>query len=408
MFTIKNDLYVKSKIYDKLMKIEDDRIFKAHVLDIFIKHNKNLVYSMKSTRHAFSDDHMNIHHLEDDVWTHTLMCLNTIQLVSEPFVSIYIKPYYDHLGKPCPKYKEINFALCIAALGHDIGKCYTRFNHQYGKVIFNNHAQQSVQPTYDMVTNTFGVINEPLVYALYVINYHDRLRNIVNLNSLYDLLLRNPIMYYMYDRLNKADLGGRFTKVLPETKEHETVLHEAGHHIHKNKHVVWNTDKHISFMCGIPGSGKTTMVNDLYNDGDVVISYDKIRCDKFMEKYPNRIFTYNDAFNYCQDHNIGLHYILEKRMADSFGKTNHIIIDNTNVTLKARRIIMESVRKHLPGYKETAYFIMTNRSTAIKRCKKRNDEQSKDIPVKDINRMAQLIELPTYYDGFTDIDFIVS
>lgn len=85
------------------------------ILNEFIKKNHDLVDQMKACSYSYDKDNLNLHHLEGDVWTHTMMAYtNTV------------------------KYKCSNIVKWAVIL-HDIGRIYTRSeNKEHKRVSFGN------------------------------------------------------------------------------------------------------------------------------------------------------------------------------------------------------------------------------------------------------------------------------
>ena len=89
----------------------------------------------------------------------------------------------------------------------------------------------------------------------------------------------------------------------------------------------------LFIMCGLSGSGKSSIAKDLaikYNAE--IVSSDAIR---------------EELFGSCQNQsdNEKVFNIFNKRIRESLNKNKNVIADATNITIKSRRAIVEYVRK---------------------------------------------------------------
>jgi predicted kinase len=76
------------------------------------------------------------------------------------------------------------------------------------------------------------------------------------------------------------------------------------------------------------------------------------------------------------------------------------VIDGTNITKKDRKPFIEILKKN--GYEITAlYFCSVTRE-----CILRNRKRPNAVPDKKITDMAQIIELPSFNEGFSEIFYV--
>ena len=139
----------------------------------------------------------------------------------------------------------------------------------------------------------------------------------------------------------------------------------------------------VYVMCGLPGSGKTTIARQIAADLDaVVISSDSIReelyGDESVQGNPSVVF---EAF-YNKAH-------------EAISHGSGVILDATNIKRKDRRKIFAE----FPN--ETIIAVIVN--TPIEICFERNAKRSRVVPEHAIRRMWDNFEIPTIEEGFNSI-----
>ena len=101
------------------------------ILNEFIKNNHDLVDQMKACNYHYNDDNLNLHHLEGDVWTHTMMAYTN-----------------------AVKYKCSDIVKWAVIL-HDLGRVYTRSeNKEHERVSFGNFEGASVFTSISVLDKT--------------------------------------------------------------------------------------------------------------------------------------------------------------------------------------------------------------------------------------------------------------
>lgn len=143
----------------------------------------------------------------------------------------------------------------------------------------------------------------------------------------------------------------------------------------------------VTVMVGVPGSGKSTYVSKIRDENTIVLSSDAIRKEFSGEEADQ---TTNDK----------VFYALRRRLKEAVSATDSdIIIDATNITLKARKHILNTL-KDFPCYKIAV--VMT---ASEQECKERNASRSRVVPECVIGEMIGHYEIPFYEEGFDDIYF---
>ena len=139
----------------------------------------------------------------------------------------------------------------------------------------------------------------------------------------------------------------------------------------------------VYVMCGLPGSGKTTIAHQIAADLDaVVISSDSIReelyGDESVQGQPSVVFDalYSRA-----------HAVIDDNLS--------VILDATNIKKRDRARVFQEFPDN-----EIAAFVI---NTPVEVCKQRNGERERVVPEYVIDRMAKSFEVPTREEGFVKI-----
>lgn len=153
--------------------------------------------------------------------------------------------------------------------------------------------------------------------------------------------------------------------------------------------------KEIILLVGLPGSGKSTWVkNFLLTHSDYVI----VSSDDIIDAYAKSIGkTYTEVFNDFMG-NAEVEYNI--KLSTSLREGKNIIVDRTNLTVKARRKILSKVSK---DYKKTAIVFNTPVDEIKKRLIQRDYEIGKSIPNHIFSSMLENYVAPTSSEGFDEI-----
>ena len=154
----------------------------------------------------------------------------------------------------------------------------------------------------------------------------------------------------------------------------------------------------IILLVGLPGSGKSTFVNNyrLKKHG-IIASTDNI----IEEKAKEQGLTYSQIF-----HKLDFKEI-ERQMKDDIRKAvaekQNIIVDQTNMSDKSRASKMGLVPK---SYDKYAIVFWPDIKTVYKRLEKREKETGKSIPQKVIDSMLANFVPPSEKEGFKSVIFV--
>lgn len=158
---------------------------------------------------------------------------------------------------------------------------------------------------------------------------------------------------------------------------------------------IHNTNQKIAYvLVGLPGSGKSTWMRSINKDGDFVI----VSSDDEIEKYAKEQgLTYSDVFDSYVKTATGL---MNKKFKDAVAANQNIIWDQTNMTSKKRKGILQQIPR---GYKKIAVVFQISEQELEARLAKREQEEGKHIPKHVIYSMAKSFEMPTTAEGFDQI-----
>lgn len=144
-------------------------------------------------------------------------------------------------------------------------------------------------------------------------------------------------------------------------------------------------------VCGPPGCGKTTFLNEIKNDDEVVISRDEIRYSLLQpgDSYFSHETEVYEKFLYTITKNIK--------------KGINVYADATHLDAKSRFSLLHGLRNRgcRPREINAIYF-----NVPLKICKQRNRERiftKGYTPEDEVEKMYAAYDFPAFYEGFTNI-----
>ena len=355
----------------------------------------DLENAMRNTCHTYKRDNVyniNPFHLENDVWSHTMMVLNcAAELIKE-----YSEKYFE--GRGYNNYINKR-AIIIAALLHDIGKVYTyEEKEEKQKVYFINHANVSMFYAIDIID--YFIEKE-------LITEYDKKEILFLINKHYDLYemdecdIINKFWKFGFDYfldlfiLVLADNSGRIALDNKRMENLDNIsFAEIGSTMWRLIQYQYNGRRpEITFMVGIPYSGKTTLLKK-YTDN--IVSRDDI----VMELSPN--MTYSEAFANIDHKKVD--EILMTRFNRAVEKRQNIYIDMCNTSKKSRNKFLSGNTHVLKEYWRIANVLLIGESELHKRIGMRKD---KAIPQNVIDNFIKKLSIP-YFDEFNEINIFVN
>ena len=316
-----------SPIYNNLMK--------NTILNDFLLDNVNLS-RLRNCYHAVVNKDIGIYkdpskvlkvnpyHMENDTYTHTFMVYNQI--------------------------KELNPMMEFLTLYHDIGKPLMRYyNNEKNRVSFFAH---DIASAYIAIGKAKKYFNDKEVIDICKhITWHQTLYSELPLEEIFDT---NP--EYLTD-LNYCDDGGRILEV---KKQNEYVLPDMTY----GKDDVDNSKPTLYIPIGIPGSGKSTLMNEYTKD---IISTDdtlmEIACKDHF--HLGRSLTYNEAYKKLSNKKVNwvgvaknkLQYFMKLEKKD-------VTFDATNLSHKGRKSLYNIAKQN--GYNVVNVMVWRNFDDCLK------------------------------------------
>lgn len=322
----------------------------------------HIVSKLRDCDHDYDTENQNPFHLENDCFTHSLMVLHEADR--------------NHLP----------FELRVASLLHDIGKPHCReLKLDTKRVSFFNHEAVSAFMSLD-ITKKLGLNDVERLHIFKLICLHTQPFK----QNLHDLQmdLQDYGLYYSLLKLSEADQNGRF---------HEDESRKIDFNFVATPRTIREYTKKVVLLVGLPNSGKSTYIENQISDhrqlGEsfFVISRDNI-IDMFIGK------DYNDKWNKADQKEVDSLLEIQFKLALN-GNYDTIYVDMTNLTKKGRRKVLNRFKNDIG--KEAVVFLPTLEEIT----KRNNNRTGKHIAEKVITDMMKRFSLPTYGEGFDNIEF---
>jgi len=344
-----------------------------------------LVQQMKDTSHHYNNFHLNPYHLEGDIWSHTLMTYNY--------------SFDENLHSDFVDLELLNWVTLL----HDIGKCYTRKEEDGDKgkkTTFYGHAGLSYHLAISILEFTrFNQEQKRLI--LEAISLHHSFMDLLNPKiddkSFVKKMRRFKNNRWLFELLlaqMKCDSLGRIMK------DRQSTYWEL-EHLHR-KFKQWDWDEYIVkpndsptciILCGVPNSGKSSLIKHAFSKGWLHKDTTIISSDNIIEEI-GKGEDYNEKFSSV---NFGdVEKIMENRFMECLRENKTFIIDRTNVSVKSRRKFLGRLKKN---YITEAWVLPTSYSTCLNRNKIR---KGKVLPQWVIEEKMQGWVVPLY-DDFDNI-----
>lgn len=339
----------------------------------------NLVKEMKASDHHFDETRLSPHHLESDIFTHTM----AVTLMAETL--------------------QANLLTRIAALTHDFGKPLARSVKTDGeikKVRFFGHEGLSNFVAIDYLNSLDFLSKEDKVHISKLISLHTYLYQTMKKDKyeieLAQTFLGEKELFKDLITLSQADALGRFAE--DEDREFWMKAPEFFAPVTEgiqDARPLRETKGEAIIMIGVPCSGKSTFVRSQKEDY-LVLSRDEIVMELGQDK------TYNDAYS-SVDHE-EVHKVYETRRREAVKSGRNLVFDMTHMTEKSRRKSLMGLPKDM---KRRAVVFLIGYEEIMRRNEIRAEKESKRIPNYVLLNMMGSFAAPLMSEGFDQIDYIL-
>lgn len=317
-----------------------------------------LVQEMKDSTHHYGRSYLNPYHLEGDVWSHVMMVAKQAE--------------------------NQNQLVKIAALLHDIGKPVCRtVKHENQRTRFFNHESMSAFMAIELMKDLKLVdCEKTMVFNLIALHTefykHDT-------DFLKKLLNRQPTLAANLYELAKADSNGRFCNEADQA--YTKAIVKLTPHNHERSEM--ETPKLVTIMCGVPGSGKSTYIENNLADSFVVS-----RDDCLMSLEPE--LSYSEAWSKVDQKEVDK--LVQKQFKEAKQHDN-VVVDMTHMSKKSRRRSLSHFGKE---YRKECVLILQSLPDVYLTNKERC---GKIIEKEVVDRMVKSF-YPPMLDEFDDIKYI--
>ena len=349
------------------------------ITEKFIRECPSHYRSMSEATHSLDPLSLNPYHLEDNIWTHTMMVVNYA------------------------KHEDYCLGIQIAALLHDLGKPFIWEKTANGRKAFHGHegygaflaigflkSLKKEMPELDIAQ----ICNLIADHSVFYRPIYDGKVSKKSKDKLVKRFIRNPNHLEWLSDLNSCDRNGS----LSFTDQEEEIMKLTSYvmsEIDCGPRREWKDDNEIVIMIGPPGAGKSTFINSFFKDSNFfVLSRDEI------------IMEMGEGDNYAESWKTAdqklVSKIFNERLMDLKNHKRNIIIDMTMMGRKSRRRILSQFN----DYYKSAVCFYTEFGEMLVRNRKRNREEGKHIPYAVMKDMVKRFE-PPMFDEFDEIKNIV-
>ncbi len=373
-----------------------------------------LTNDMKNSNHSAETGEPNAYHVEDSVWTHTMMvCL----MAKKEHKINKISALFHDIGKPLAR-EVIDSNAPKPSMNGEERKSTDELHgeNRKKKVHMRGHEGISfwyaIDPLYEL--KRINVINtEEMEEILHIISLHGTLFNRIKEGKEFKpekatRMFASGEKFNRFVTQSRCDSLGRFynsnagsradvAEFLGDEVYGENVFHD---NVKINtKNLKLNT---IHILVGLPASGKSTFIKNKFDDENtVVISKDNVIMEMGKEL---GICEYTDIYKTLTDEQHKEAYkktILDYQEAVKKNDKD-IVIDMTNMSKKSRGKWINNVGNK---YRTKAWVFVAGKSMLDSRNIIRNLEEKKFIPKFVYENMMKTFLVPTLYE-FDDVEYV--
>jgi tRNA uridine 5-carbamoylmethylation protein Kti12 len=153
-------------------------------------------------------------------------------------------------------------------------------------------------------------------------------------------------------------------------------------------------------LVGVPGSGKSTYLNNLESTVLKDVPYYVASSDRFIEAWAEQEgLTYQEVFKTRADEAMSLMY---DEVMEAIKSNLDVYWDQTNLTIKSRRKKLALFPEH---YRKTAVYFPVP-TDLQERLNNREKETGKHIPENVVGQMIIYTSEPTHDEGFDELVYL--
>lgn len=347
----------------------------------------DLVKAMKEAQHHYNEALLNPYHIEGDVFTHTMMVCLMARTVAPD-----------------------NDLVRWSSLLHDIGKPGARrINDETKRVAFHGHEGLSSFMAIDILNRTdIPVADKIMIHKL--VAMHGELFHFVKSDGTIKsdiletfkgerALLENLTYQVWADSFGRFWESGRVTNISTDLPDHfRPIIEQLSYGVQPMK----NTGApQLTILVGPPCAGKSTWI--VANGGNATI----VSRDALVEVAgTKRGLNYSEAFKFLNSNkdvsDAEVDGVLNSTVIEARNAGKDVVIDMTSMSKKSRRRWVSEFSK----YDKKAVVFLTGFEELKKRNKIRAEKTGKYIPDHVLQDMCIRYSIPTYAEGFDDIQFL--
>jgi predicted kinase len=333
----------------------------------FLKKCPKLAYEMKASDHnlRIEDGLLSPHHIEGDVFCHTMM----VCLIAE--------------------LNKLSDVIMMACLLHDVGKPAARVVfEEEKKVKYIGHEGLSVFIALDCIKKMgLNLSKRELSLLVNLISHHTTLYRIMESDKYEAKVLEkfknNKELLNLLIQLSRCDALGRFSDGKMKVVSMEEKIQPLVDIIDESS-FDRNYSNTLTLLIGPPLSGKTTWVKENRKD-EVVISRDEIVLNL------GGLSSYAECWKSVDQDLVDKEF--NRQVTEAFKQKKNIIIDKTNCSLKSRRSVLGQASKL---YKKKAVVFYTSYEELLVRGRERANSENKFVSERTIQEIMKSYYSPLY------------
>lgn len=364
----------------------------SEILKWFQMNFPEMVDSMKSSSHHFSENKLNPYHLESDIFTHTMLVFKMGQMLSP----------------------DNNFVKWSTLL-HDIGKPLSmEVIEEKERVRFIGHEGISAFMAVDVLNKTTMIEEEKLMLfkmiALHGSLFNHLTKDLNVKNDVAEIFKYNKSLLENLVHQVRADTLGRFSDAIDSYAVDDISLSLPEIFSSTIDQLDDTTPQGnvenkptLTLLVGAPCSFKSTWVEKNKKD-KIVLSRDNL-VESVGKKYNKN--TYSEAWYFFQENKDieknEVDEVLTKSTQEAVKNRKSVIVDMTNMSKKSRR---KWINQFGDKYFKEAIVFVTGYEAQLECNIKREKETGKRISKSVTLGMLKSFSLPMYSEKLDNIEYI--